>query len=78
MGIADLCVMAMEEEGTPTEEARSKIFMLDSRGLLAFGRPEGGVDDHPQKKIYGKHHTPMKDLKAMVKEFKPTILLGKL
>ena len=34
IGIANLLVNAMEEEGTPTEEAVAKIWMVDSRGLL--------------------------------------------
>ena len=34
IGIANLLVMAMEEEGTPREEAVKKIWMVDSRGLI--------------------------------------------
>ena len=34
IGIANLLVMAMEQEGVSTEEARSRIWMVDSGGLL--------------------------------------------
>jgi len=34
IGIANLLVMAMMEEGTSRDDARSKIWMVDSKGLL--------------------------------------------
>ena len=34
IGIGNLLVMAMMEEGTSRDEARSKIWMVDSKGLL--------------------------------------------
>lgn len=32
--MSDLLVLAMEHEGVPTEEARKKIFLVDSKGLV--------------------------------------------
>lgn len=47
IGIADLCVRAMQAEGTSTKDARDKIWMMDIDGLLARGRPEGRLEGEP-------------------------------
>lgn len=44
LGIANLCVRAMQTEGTSIAEARKKIWMMDIDGLLAIGRPEGRLE----------------------------------
>lgn len=44
IGIADLTVRAMQVEGTSTEDARDKIWMVDIDGLLAKNRPEGKLE----------------------------------
>jgi len=44
IGIADLTVKAMQVEGTSTEDARDKIWMVDIDGLLAKNRPEGKLE----------------------------------
>ena len=42
LGIAGLLAMAMEKrEGVPLEDAKKKIFMRDSRGLIVKGRSSG-------------------------------------
>lgn len=74
IGIADLCVKAMMTEGIGEDEAREKIWMMDIDGLLAKGRPEGKLGGH--KWFYAKEHTVMKDLGEIVKEVKPSILIG--
>jgi malate dehydrogenase (oxaloacetate-decarboxylating)(NADP+) len=74
IGIADLCVKAMMTEGISQEEARERIWMVDIDGLLAKGRPEGKLGGH--KWYYAKEHEVMKDFKEVVREVKPSILIG--
>uniref|UniRef100_A0A1B6DG24 Malic enzyme n=2 Tax=Clastoptera arizonana TaxID=38151 RepID=A0A1B6DG24_9HEMI len=74
LGIANLCVRAMEAEGCPAQEAREKIWMMDIDGLLAKNRPEGKLEGH--KLSYAKEHKVVKDLATLVKEIKPSILIG--
>nr|CAD7599771.1 unnamed protein product [Timema genevievae] len=74
LGIANLCVMAMQEEGTSSEDARAKIWMVDSKGLIVKDRPEGGVTGH--KVHYAQVHAPIKNLDEVVRTVKPTVLIG--
>ncbi|ESO98579.1 hypothetical protein LOTGIDRAFT_239020 [Lottia gigantea] len=74
IGIAQLIALAMEEEGTSTEEARSKIWMVDSRGLIVKNRPKGGVSGH--KVDFAKDHEPVDKLEDVVSKLKPTVLIG--
>ncbi|RXG56289.1 NADP-dependent malic enzyme, partial [Armadillidium vulgare] len=74
IGIANLIVMAMEEEGSSIEDARSKIFMVDSKGLIVKNRPKGGVSGH--KISFAKDHAPLEDLREIVNDVKPTALIG--
>ena len=76
IGIANLIAMAMEKnEGVPFDEAKKKIWMKDSRGLIVKDRPEGGITHH--KAPFAQSHKPMKELNEIVKEIKPTCLIGK-
>ncbi|XP_003706736.2 NADP-dependent malic enzyme isoform X2 [Megachile rotundata] len=74
LGIANLCVMAMEEEGVNQEEARKKIWMVDSKGLIVKNRPSGGLTEH--KLEFARDHKPINTLLEVVKIAKPTVLIG--
>lgn len=74
IGIADLVVKAMQAEGCGLQEARDKIWMFDIDGLLAKGRPEGRLGGH--KAFYAKDHRPVKNFAEVVKEVKPSVLIG--
>jgi malate dehydrogenase (oxaloacetate-decarboxylating)(NADP+) len=75
IGIADLCVKAMMVvAGISQDEARDKIWMMDINGLLAKGRPEGKLGGH--KWFYAKEHEPMNNFCEIVREVKPSILIG--
>ena len=64
----------MEKQGVPIEVARSKIWMVDSRGLIVNDRPKGGISGH--KKDFAKDHRPIDTLEEVVKEIKPTAIIG--
>lgn len=74
IGIADLVVKAMQAEGCALQEARDKIWLFDIDGLLAKGRPEGRLGGH--KAFYAKDHRVMKNFAEVVKEVKPSVLIG--
>ncbi|KAE8603067.1 hypothetical protein XENTR_v10014209 [Xenopus tropicalis] len=72
MGIADLIVMAMEKEGTPRDAAIKNIWMVDSKGLIVKGR----ASLNHEKERFAHPHKEMKSLEEVVKDIKPTVLIG--
>ncbi|XP_034179052.1 NADP-dependent malic enzyme isoform X2 [Osmia lignaria lignaria] len=74
LGIAWLCVMAMEREGISKEEAKKKIWMVDSKGLIVKDRPKGGLTEH--KLRFARDDKPIDTLLDVVKTAKPTVLIG--
>ncbi|ESO07912.1 hypothetical protein HELRODRAFT_110207 [Helobdella robusta] len=74
IGIADLLVMAMRSEGTSKEDAISKIWMVDSKGLLVKNRSSGGITHH--KAVYAKEFQELKNLEEICEVIKPTAAIG--
>lgn len=72
LGIAHLIVMAMEKEGLPKEKAITKIWLVDSKGLIVKGR----AALTREKEEFAHEHEEMKNLEAIVQEIKPTVLIG--
>jgi len=71
-GIADLVVTAMMAEGLSEAEARKRIWLVDSRGLVVKGRE--GLNKH--KLPYAHEHTPVGDFLSAIKTLKPTAIIG--
>ena len=72
MGIADLVVSAMVEEGLTADEARGRCWFVDSRGLVVQSR-----DDLQAHKLpYAHEHEPLADLLAAVDALRPTAIIG--
>merc|ERR1719266_278654 len=75
IGIANLIALAMEKrEGIPFEEGIKKIWLKDSRGLIVKGRASGGISEH--KAPFAHEHAEMAELGDIVKELRPTCLIG--
>uniref|UniRef100_A0A182N0F1 Malic enzyme n=1 Tax=Anopheles dirus TaxID=7168 RepID=A0A182N0F1_9DIPT len=74
LGIAELCVMAMRRDGLSEEDARRRIWLVDSKGLIVKDRPAGGISGH--KHHFAHEHAPVDTLLEAVRELKPTILIG--
>ncbi|KRF78798.1 NADP-dependent malic enzyme isoform X3 [Drosophila virilis] len=74
LGIATLCTMAMKEEGLSDEEAKARIWMVDSRGVIVRDRPKGGLTEH--KLHFAQVSTPIDTLMEAVIKVRPNVLIG--
>uniref|UniRef100_A0A8D0ACE9 NADP-dependent malic enzyme n=1 Tax=Sander lucioperca TaxID=283035 RepID=A0A8D0ACE9_SANLU len=72
MGIAELIAMAMEKEGLAKEKCLKKIWMVDSKGLIVKGRDQLTHE----KERFAHEHPQMKKLEDVVRELKPTAIIG--
>lgn len=66
--------MAMKQEGTSDADARDRIWMVDSKGLIVKNRPEGGLTEHKEK--FARAHQPVRSLEEVVNIAKPSVLIG--
>ena len=71
-GIADLVVSAMVAQGLPQAEAKQRIWLVDSRGLVVKSRAD--LADH--KLHYAHEHPPIGDFLTAIKTLKPTTIVG--
>lgn len=72
IGIADLVVSAMMQEGLTAEAARQRCWFVDSRGLVTSGR--GDLAAH--KLPYAHDHMPLTTFLEAVEALRPTAIIG--
>ena len=72
IGIGDLIVSAMVDEGTPLEEARRKCWFVDTKGLVVKSREN--LAEH--KLRYAHEFQTCPDLMSAITALKPTALIG--
>ncbi|XP_038599574.1 NAD-dependent malic enzyme, mitochondrial isoform X1 [Tachyglossus aculeatus] len=75
LGIANLIVMAMIENGVPAEEARKKIWMFDKFGLLIQERKEG-IDGHQEAFAHQAPDQLPNTFEDAVNILKPSAIIG--
>ncbi len=73
IGIADMIVAGMMEEGLSKEEARKRFWFIDSKGLVTSKRGDK-LAEH--KVAYARNEKFQKTLLEVVKSVKPTVLVG--
>jgi malate dehydrogenase (oxaloacetate-decarboxylating)(NADP+) len=71
-GIGNLIVSAMVKQGSTLEQARSRIWFVDSKGLVVKSRTELARHKQP----YAHDHAFIKDLENIVDALKPTCIVG--
>jgi malate dehydrogenase (oxaloacetate-decarboxylating)(NADP+) len=72
IGIADMIVEAMVNEGRSKEDAGKRVTLFDVNGLIEASRK----DLNASQAVYARDLKPTRDLAQAVVEVKPTILIG--
>jgi len=72
VGIADMIVSAMALEGLEEGDARKRVSLVDSRGLVVAGQTRM----HDFQRPYAHPHAPLSGLLEIIEDLKPTILIG--
>jgi len=72
VGIANLIVAAVVREGVAEDDARGRIWFLDSKGLVTRDR----TDLQPHKIPFAQDHPATDDLLTVIEAVRPTGLIG--
>ncbi|KAL0667305.1 hypothetical protein Bca4012_030009 [Brassica carinata] len=73
-GIAELIALKISKEtGTPIDETRKKIWLVDSKGLIVSSHKESLQHF---KQPWAHDHEPVNELLGAVNAIKPTVLIG--
>jgi len=72
IGIGDLIVAALQDEGISLAEARRRCWFVDSKGLVVRGRDH--LAEH--KLPYAHEHPFCPDLASAIQTLRPTVLIG--
>jgi malate dehydrogenase (oxaloacetate-decarboxylating)(NADP+) len=72
LGIGSLMVSAMVEEGLSVDEARSRCWFVDSKGLVVTSRTD--LSEH--KRRFAQDYPLHQDLLSVVEAVKPTAIIG--
>ncbi|UCE87555.1 MAG: NAD-dependent malic enzyme, partial [Deltaproteobacteria bacterium] len=72
IGIADLIVAALREEGLSERDARRRCWFVDSKGLVIASRED--LAEH--KLAYAHDHRFIADLQTAVEELEPSAIIG--
>jgi malate dehydrogenase (oxaloacetate-decarboxylating)(NADP+) len=72
IGIGDLVVAAMADEGMPEDEARMRCWFVDSKGLVTTSRTD--LAEH--KRRFAHDYEPITDFESAVRSLKPTAIVG--
>ncbi len=72
IGIANMIVEAMVDEGRSREDARKRVTLFDINGLIEASRK----DLNPSQAVYARDLKPTRDLADAVGAVKPTALIG--
>jgi len=72
IGIGDLIAAAMVDEGASLEEARRRLWFVDSKGLVVKGRAD--LAEHKLRFAHEGHGAP--DLLSAIRSLRPNAIIG--
>ena len=78
IGLADLIVSALGQQGIAPEKARQQIRMFDTQGLVVTGRPGLAAHKLPPSKAFNHLDlaSEQPQIVGAIEDFKPTALIG--